>query len=123
MSKRWILAVCAVVSLALVGTGVAIGWSVWGRSSGEFERIAGELEKDLTRSRDALERADREVTELRERQQEIVGVVESAGRELSEAVARARTITDLLRSAIAAVERLEAITHSGGGGAESAAPP
>jgi len=123
MRTTWMVAIIAAAVVVCVGGGVGIGYLVWGQRAGEFERLAGELEENLTRSRNALERADREIVELRERQQEITGVVETAGRELSEAVERARTITDLLRSAISAVERLETVTRGGDGGNGISAPP
>lgn len=113
----------AILALVFVGLGFGGGYLIWGERAREFEQLADRLEENLERSRDALERANREIALLRERQQEITGIVETAGRELSDAVERAQSITDLLRAAITVVERLETATLYGDSGPGSEAPP
>ena len=71
--------VAALVLACGVGVGVGIGWTVWGpraRTAGQYEIIARRAEEDLARSRDALERATAEASELRERNQTIEAAVE-----------------------------------------------
>ena len=112
MQTRWMVAALVLAC----GIGVSIGWTIWGpraRTAGQYEIIARRAEEDLTRSRDALERATTEASELRERNQEITAAVERAGRDLEAAVGRARTIADLIRAAIGIVEGLENATRSG----------
>jgi hypothetical protein len=123
MQRTTIIAISAVL---LVCAGVAIGWGIWGPRAGEaaeFERVIGELEDDLARSRILVERANGEVTELRERNRRIEEAAERAGQQLANAIGDAQSINDLLREAIAVIERLEAITRSGGLDAGEAAPP
>jgi hypothetical protein len=123
MQKITIIAISAVL---LVCAGVAIGWGIWSPRAGEtaeFERVIGELEDDLARSRELVERANGEVTELRERNRRIEEAAERAGQQLANAIGDAQSINDLLREAISVIERLEAITRSGGLDAGGAAPP
>lgn len=112
MQTRWMVAALVLAC----GVGVGIGWTVWGpraRTAGQYEIIARRAEEDLARSRDALERATAEAAELRERNQTIEAAVERAGRDLEEAIGGARTIGDLIRTAIGIVEGLEHATRSG----------
>lgn len=115
--------IVAILSLVSIGFGFLGGYLVWGQRATEFERLAVELEEDLERSRELVERANAETAALRERQREITTVVDRAGRELADAIGNAQSVNDLLHEAIAVVERLEAVTRDGDIRPGSTAPP
>jgi hypothetical protein len=118
--------IVAILSLVSIGLGFLGGYLIWGpraEQATEFERLAVELEEDLERSRELVERANAETAALRERQREITTVVDRAGRELADAIGNAQSVNDLLREAIAVVERLEAVTRDGDIRPGSTAPP
>jgi hypothetical protein len=65
MQTKFIIAICAAVSVLLVGAGVAIGWSLWGTVSGATEYADSDADERLGDAReDAVGRTDDAIADL-----------------------------------------------------------